>query len=206
MINNILVAGVIVLFLSSCTAQSSRLYTVKAEACVPTRPMLFDKFMDQSLSASIPLTVLVPSEFEHVEQNRAPITYSYWMTSEMGAVAKKTGIIPTPAGFMYGKVSSNVGYDANKDIFIGAEDIEKQAREAGFTNINVQRASSKGYALLFLEATDSRSDKNIYSVYVAMNVSTNVVFIAYRPPNNDRKIGDCFWAAFKDTLLESNQK
>jgi hypothetical protein len=58
--------------------------------------------------------------------------------------------------------------------------------------------------VLVLTFTDPRSHKRAYAMYVATNIETNVVYVAFRPPANSSEIGDFVWEALRRNVKESN--
>ena len=166
-----------------------------------SRPVPFDTFMNGSLSVSIPLTLLVPAGYRFTPAD-APETYSFWMTPDSAAAFRKAKDLPVLKGFMYGKVSLDVAYDSRTGVFVGAEDQEAAAAQAGM-DVSFQKASSHGHALLFIEGTERKTQRKLYALYVALNVATNTVYIVYMPPKDEPSVAVCYCKAFKAKLLES---
>src|SRR6185437_4982645 len=67
-----------------------------------------------------------------------------------GKPAGEAKDLPVLKGFMYGKVSLDVAYDSRTGVFVGAEDQQAAAAQAGM-DVSMQKASSHGHALLFIE-------------------------------------------------------
>ena len=66
--------------------------------------------------------------------------YAYWMTSKDAKVLKKTEYLPQEDGYMYGKISMGVGYDQEKDFFIGFEEPKSmKEQEEYFSDIVTER-------------------------------------------------------------------
>lgn len=171
-----------------------------ASDCVETKPIAFDTFMHGTFSVSVPLKVAVPSNYRHADLAEIESTYSYWMAPDGAIRAKRSGDLPA-AGYLYGKVSMDVAYDAERDIFVDGDerDIRQQLANEGV--IAVEQTRARGHTLLFLEVTPEPNARKVYAVYIALNRATNAVYLAYRPPVGDAAAGDCFWKVFKATLM-----
>lgn len=115
----------------------------QADTCGAVKSVPFHTFMNSSLFANVPLSVLIPAEYQFANLNAAPPTYSYLMTPEGAEAVRKTGDLPVSTGFNFGKISTDVGYDAAMDVFIGAEGLESQAKAAGFTDVSFERATEQ---------------------------------------------------------------
>lgn len=174
-----------------------------ADDCIASRPIAFDAFMPDRLPRPVALTLRVPGAYRHAAMGEDYEEYAHWMRPADARRARRSGDLPVANGFMYGKVSLDVGYDAERDVFIGAEDIETELRKAGYDGVRTEKIERNGHALLFVEAIERKENKPLYSLFVATGPGTTVVFIAWRPPDNDRRIGDCFWKAFRDTVSSS---
>ncbi|MDO8311590.1 MAG: hypothetical protein Q7T25_06595 [Sideroxyarcus sp.] len=109
---------------------------VYADTCIPAKRVSFDDFMYQSLSVSIPLTLLVPAEYELAKLD-APVSYSYWMTPDSAKATEQTHDLPKSTGYMYGKLSLSVGYDATSDSFPGMENFKADAEAQGLVVVSI---------------------------------------------------------------------
>ncbi len=167
------------------------------------KEVTLDEFMNNGLSKSIPISFAIPEEYIHAELD-APMTYSYWMPSEKVQTARDSKDMPTDTGWIYGKVTLSVGYDEKSDKFIGADNLEQQAKMGGFTNVISERMEVGGYPILTLEMKHEKSGKQIYSMYIGMKLETNTIYLAYRAPKSEEALGRYVWSNLKSTM-KSNQ-
>jgi len=174
-----------------------------AESCVKTRDVSFDDFMDHSLSVSIPLTIPMPVAYQHAPIEGAPSTYSYWMLPGETDSVQKTGDMPVKTGYVYGKISTDVGYDQSSDTFSGSENMKQQLEGHGLHLISSERIKVNGYAIMLMQIMFKAKNMKIYSMYVGTNAGTSAVYVNFHPPANDIALGDCYWQALKSTLLAS---
>lgn len=175
---------------------------VYADTCIPTKRVAFDDFMYQSLSVSVPLTLLVPAEYE-LAKLEAPVSYSYWMTPDGAKAVGQTHDLPKSTGYMYGKLSLSVGYDATTDSFAGMENFKAEAEAQGFVVVSVSKQKINGHTILFTEVKPKGENRTIYAMYVALNLSTNTAYLAYVPPRSDPDQNECFWKELKEGLGSS---
>jgi hypothetical protein len=171
-----------------------------ADACVPVRAMTFDAFFGDSLSVDVPLQLLVPEGYEHVEFEAAPM-YHYWMRPEAMDAARASGDLPFATGYLYGKISMDVAYDPATQRFSDEDNLVAVLEEQGLEVVGHEAVVRNGHRLLFIESV--MGGKPVYSLYVGLNVATNAAYLSFMPAGRDRKAGDCFWAAFKQALLAS---
>ncbi|MCC7250123.1 MAG: hypothetical protein IT473_15990 [Lysobacter sp.] len=171
-----------------------------ASDCVETKPIAFDTFMRGAISASVPLKVAVPSNYRHADLAEIGSTYSYWMMPGAAKRAKRSGDLPA-SGYLYGKVSMDVAYDAERDLFVDGDGGDIRQQLAGEGAIAVEQTRIRGHTLLFLEVSPEPNARKVYAVYLALNRATNAVYLAYRPPVGDAAAGDCFWKMFKATMM-----
>ena len=159
------------------------------------------EFMQDGVAAPTELPIPVPKDYEPASIPDAPVGYSYWMRAKDVQKANRTGDLPSKNGYMYGKISLDVGYDKDSDIFVGAEDPQSisQAKSA-FATFAIERCRFENYPVLLLTAEAPGSKNLLYAVYVASGIDTNTVFLGIRPPNNSRAIGDQIFSALKDSL------
>jgi hypothetical protein len=175
-----------------CTAQDP------ATLCVPSRAVPFDTFMRGNFTVSVPLQVPVPLGYELADFGSEAMGYTYWMLPREMAKAKKSHELPVKTGYLYGKLSLDVGYDAARDIFPG---VNTDSLPPGvFSNLRLFRATAGGHALLFFEITLNKPDRKVYALYVALNRENQVAYLTYVPPKNDKRLGDCHWMAFRESV------
>lgn len=159
------------------------------------------EFMQDNLPTPIALPVPVPNDYEPASTPDAPLGYSYWMRPKDAQKASRTGKLPSKNGYMYGKISLEVGYDKDSDMFIGAEDpgFLSQAKST-FTSLTMERCRFESYPVLLFTAEMPGSRNLVYAAYVATGIDTNTVYLAVRPPKNSRAIGDQIFRALKASL------
>lgn len=173
---------------SSFAGESLQLKTVSLTA-----------FMRDELAAPIALPIPVPSDYEPASTPNAPIGHSYWMRPKDAKKATSTGNLPSKNGYMYGKISLDVGYDKDSDIFVGIEDPGSISRaKSSFSSLAIERCRFEDHPVLLLKA--EISGKLVYAAYVATGIDTNTVYLAIRPEKNSRAVGDQIFNALKGSL------
>ncbi len=172
-----------------------------AQSCPKTRDVPFDDFMAHDLTASVPLVLPVPVEYSLAKpmEDALPST-SLWTTAAGAAGVAKKGQLPEHDGFLMGTVSLNVAYEAGTDTFPGTENMQALAETQGMHLVSSEKLSIGGHSVLTFELQDKTTNTPIYGMYVALNVATNAIYVAYRPPGNDAAIGDCYWRALTSRL------
>jgi len=194
---------VTVLLLSLLTAHSKEL--------VELRPVPLLEFMQDDLIQSYPINILVPTAYMAFEfEADAPGKY-FWMRPKDAKKTEEKNDLPIKKGFMYGKITMNVGYDINKDLFMGIEDAETQKEmTAYFDELSVQRAEANGYPVLLVKMINKELKQPSYLMYIATKISTNAVVIAYIPPKYSVEKGDYVWqkqlALFKQSAVQATEQ
>lgn len=172
-----------------------------AQSCGNGRTMSLATFMRTEFSSEVPLQVYVPEEYEHVDVEGQRPTYSYWMRPGMEANAANGGRLPIETGYMYGKLSSSVGFDAEAKTFIGIDDAEAAMKAIGMSDIKIEQANNRGHEVLFLEAVHQEAGKKLFTAYIAIDGdATKVYFLTYASPNGEIAFGDCAWAKIRAAL------
>ena len=175
--------------------------TVLAAPPSQTRDVALADFMQRQLSAAPALPIPVPTEYEAATLPDTPVGYSYWMHPADVAEAAKSGNLPAERGYMYGKISTDIGYDRPNDRFIGLEDPAFLNQAKGvFSSLTVERCIFDGHPVALVTAETAGAGTVVYSAYVPMGVETNTVYLAYRPPANDRAAGDSLFARLRASL------
>jgi len=172
----------------------------KSSPCAPTKTVPFDKFMKGLLIGSVPLGVPVPKGYEPTRFGSESLGYSYWMLPKEASKAERSHKLPVQTGYMYGKLSLDVGYDAQRDLFLNVEDAGEALLSSGIRDVHLERARIGNHALLFMDAVLADGKRKVSSVYVALNVATHVAYLTYVPPKWDRASGDCYWEKFKTAV------
>jgi hypothetical protein len=203
-----LVLAASVLALTGCSHSPS---TASAPAssggaeCGTLKTVPFGEFINNKRAGHMPFAVAVPERYELASIKGGAAMTAYWMPPETIAQTQETGNLPAQTGYMTVKPSANVAYDEKRNVFIGEEKIEAQFKAAGLI-ATPERYQSKGHSLLFIEAIENKSRKAFYSVHISANAGTIAFVITYRPPNDDKAIGDCVWGRLKQGLLAVDRK
>ncbi len=151
----------------------------------------------------LPLRISVPTGYVHADI-KLPLTYSVWMPSSeiQGFVETKT--FPVKTGWMYGKISLNTAYIRETGLFSGQDRLAQEMSKIGLKLIELEgKTSLSGHPILFVSMLDENSGAKTYNAYIATLISTNVLFIAYRPSDSDETHGEPVWVDIKTSLLES---
>lgn len=176
----------------------------QADDPIKIKAVRFDDFMRRSLAVSIPLSIPVPAEYEAAELPKAGIGQYYWMRPSDVAEANRTSDLPSGNGYMYGKVSPDVAYDKDKNLFVGVEDQASLQRMKAAFQVSLERLHAGAHEVLLGTFMEPRSQKRAYFMYVATNIETNVVYVAFRPPANSQEIGDFVWEALRRSVKGSD--
>lgn len=149
-------------------------------------------------TASMPLSLEIPAAYVHAEGLEIPDTYSYWMQEQDVAAVVKTQDLPARSGYIYGKVSLDVGFDKTTGKFTSEDKFEADMAEAGMKVMEKKRFDVKGYPVLasILKAKDGTI---VCSMYLGMLIETNALYFGYIPPRNNLATGRAVW----NHLLES---
>lgn len=167
-----------------------------------TKLISIDDFMARG-TQPLPLKIRVPLEYEHADVE-LPLTYSVWMPSDEVQGFAETKAFPVKTGWMYGKISLNTAYRYENDSFSGQERLAQEMAKAGLKLLELERKrSTSGHPLLFVSMLDEKTGVRTYNVYIATLISTNVLFVAYRPANHGESLERTVWEDIKASLLDS---
>lgn len=142
----------------------------------------------------LPLSMEIPAEYRYAPGLPVPLDYAYWMRAS-DVQAAKQGNLPAGNGFIYGKISLDVGYDAQRDSF-GEESLASELGAAGMQLRNKKRHRVGAFPVLDMEIV-APGGKLVCARYIATLVSTNVLYIAYRPAGNDSGLCQRFHASLQ---------
>ena len=140
----------------------------------------------------IPLSIEIPTQYVHAKGLDVAPHYSYWMRPEDVKAAVETQDLPKKNGYVYGKVSLDMAYDAGKGKFSNEDKFKPEMKKAGFTFLELNRRKVNGYPILSFMAKDKKGHL-VNAMYVAALVDTNVICIAYQSPENDLKTAQSVW-------------
>jgi hypothetical protein len=133
----------------------------------------------------LPLSMEIPGEYAYARDLPVPLDYAYWMRAS-DVQAARQGTLPAGNGFIYGKISLDVGYDVARDSF-GEESLESEMSAAGMQLHKKKRHRVGAFPVLDLEIV-APGGTRVCARYIATLVSTNVLYIAYRPAGNDSSL------------------
>ena len=108
--------------------------------------------------------------------------------------------------YSYGNISLSVGYDQDKKAFFGdgRYTVAQVLDASGCKAIEEEHISVNGHPILLLKVQEKKSGKIFYTIYIAMMLESNNIFIAYRPPVNNPTEGAYVWDQLKKSIRESN--
>lgn len=173
-------------------------FAIATENTASFKSVPLDEFMQNQLSIKLPIPIPVVEAYQVAKLPGSPVGYSYWMRPEDVEAVKTSGDLPSEHGYMYGKITQNVGYDKPSDMFIGVEDPQSLAKaKPHFPTLTLERYQFDGHAILLVKMIQADTKKIVYAMYIATNLDTNVVFIALRSPRNSEEIGDAFFESAK---------
>lgn len=145
-----------------------------------------DKFFAGQL-APLPLTWKIPKAYVHAEGLDVGETYSYWMLPSEVEAAATNNDLPTETGYIWGKISMDVAYVVEEKKFSHEADYKKQAEEMGWEFITERRRNVAGFAVIastFAYKPEDAARRLVFSAYIATNIATNCIFLAYTAPTN----------------------
>ncbi|MBI5767178.1 MAG: hypothetical protein HZA93_05235 [Verrucomicrobia bacterium] len=157
--------------------------TASTKSSPEYRRVTFDEFFAKQV-VSLPLSFEIPAQYVHATGLTVPSTYSYWMKRDEIAKAARTQDLPGKTGFVYGKLSLDVGFDQTRGRFTIEDDFESKAAQSGLEILSRRKLEIKGHAILDY-MTRARNGNIVCSLYIATRIETNALYIAYRPPGND---------------------
>lgn len=147
-----------------------------------------------------PLKVVIPASFERAN---LPDSYgSYWMPPDRVQAAAESGALPTDTGYFYAKLSPDVAYDAEKNIFVGFEDQDntEEFKQLGIEDFQWKRMSFRGYPAVVSSFTHPTKKTGRYNMYIVTLSDSMVIHIAYTAPDGDAARGADTWNQFLAAL------
>jgi hypothetical protein len=195
------------LLIALCVLLTACASPPRAKTDVPVKQVTLDAFMQGNVMGGINVPVLIPADFEPAELQKANFGYSYWMKPADVAAANATGDLPGQSGYMYGKISPNVGYDAQRDFFIGLEEPASLAiANTQMKEFKLGRYRYGSYAIALMSFSAGDNKGYVYAMLVATNIDTNVVYIALRPPGDSKEVGEQIWNQLKASLEKTTRR
>ena len=158
----------------------------------------FDEFFARQV-VSLPLSLEIPVQYVHAQGLAAPATYSYWMQANEVAAAAKSQDLPSKTGYIYGKLSLDVGFDRTSGRFTIEPGFEAQAAQNGMEIIEHKRFQAVGRPVLAYMLR-AKNGNLVCSMYIATGIDSNAVYIAYRPPMNDVATTRVVWSRLVGSL------
>lgn len=175
-----------------------------ADDAVPIRHVTLDEFMPHYLRVSIPLTLSVPASYELVSFRKQPQPDAfYWMPKSQVAHVDETGDLPGETGFMHAEISLSAAYRAERDVFVGVEDMNGQDQkefDSIFSDVRMERCSAGKFPVLLLDMEARKDGRHLRAMYVATLIDTNAVYIDYLAPRQHDEVGDYVWNDMKRSL------
>jgi len=184
---------------SPSTAPTQSPQTV-ATATPEMKEMPLDDFLNGILSVKIPIKIAIPASYAHAKLRNTPVFSSYWMTPSGAEKASRSDDLPLESGWIYGELSGGVAFNLATKKFIGIDVTSQELSRNGFKVLGTAYGTSNGFPIVFVEILHKPTNKPIYMMYVATLLEENVLVVSYRPPNNNRVIGDAVWAALKKSV------
>ena len=164
------------------------------------QPIALDEFMQGQLEGRHDIPIPVPRGYAALE-NEDPLFYSYWMRPEDMPQALSTSDLPGANGYMYGKISEDVAYDAATDTFVGIEDEAGVASmmTAGF-KLSLSRYAYRETPVLVFDGVSSQKLR-ICGAYIVLDNAGNLAYVAYRPAANAKRLCSQFVERFAAPLI-----
>jgi len=150
---------------------------------VETTPVSCKQFFADQV-VSLPLNFNIPKQYVHAKGIEAPFTYSYWMRPEDVDRSRDTGSLPAKHGYLFGKLTLNVGYNQATKTFSLEEKFKTEYEENGFKVISYKKHHVGGYPV-FSSILKSPEGKIASMTYIATLIDTNTLLVNYLPENND---------------------
>ena len=150
----------------------------------------------------LPFGFVIPAQYERAHFPNVPEDYSYWMPTGKVKAALESGDLPVDTGYLYSKISLDVGYDKEKNLFVGFEDqdVAAKMKEAGVKDFTWERADLQGYPAIFCRFKTPGTKQVLYSAYIAALSESLVFFVSYTPPIGDPAGGEKTWSRFRSAL------
>ncbi|MBI2104298.1 MAG: hypothetical protein HYT90_01780 [Candidatus Omnitrophica bacterium] len=182
-----------------------------AEGSIEFKTVSLDDFFGgppagMNVERYFPIDVDVPAIYNGHE-NPSWVGEQFWSTeSDVERLTQEGKPLPEH-GFFSVKVSMNIGYDAQADVFSDFQGTDERNLKAamskqGLQVTEVKRHDVKGFPTLIVEG-DGPEGKKVRIAYVATKIDTNVLFVFYAHRDPWSKWDDEVWARFKSSLLSS---
>jgi hypothetical protein len=159
----------------------------------------FDEFFAGQV-AHLPLSLEIPAQYVFAKGLRVPFSYTYWMQQSEIAVAAKSQDLPTKTGYIYGKISLDVGYDRLSDRFTGEDGMQTKLNQSGLDLLEMKRVTVGIYPILSVVSRARSTGNIVCAMYVGTLIDTNVLYIAYRPPENNLTRGSEIWRHILESM------
>lgn len=155
----------------------------------------------------LPLKWKIPAAYVFAKGLEVDETYSYWMLPEEVKPAIVSKDLPANTGYVWGKLSIDVGYFKEEKKFSHEDDYKQQMEEKGWKFITEKKRDVSGFALIAstfaYNPDDAATRRLIFSAYIATNIDTNCIFLAYSAPKNLTEVeAQKVW----DTIIDSIEK
>ncbi|MFZ2276781.1 MAG: hypothetical protein WAW39_03235 [Prosthecobacter sp.] len=171
-------------------------------ADVAMKTVSIDEFFAGQLQP-LPLKLDVPKDYVHAEGLEVNESYTYWMLPQAIKPAADTGDLPQ-TGYVWGKISLDVGYFAEKKKFSHEETLKSELAAAGLELVAQKKRNVGGYAVIAYILKYKQEDSSrrlIYSAYIATNIETNCIYLSYSPPSDfSKEQAAKVWDAIIDSI------
>lgn len=176
-----------------------------ADEPVEFKTVTFDDFFAGQLEP-MPLTLKVPKHYEHAEGLEVDLGYTYWMRPDVVAAVKTNGDLPGETGYLWGKVSLDVGFLPDEKKFSHEDSFKAELEAAGHAVLAFRKRDTGGHAVCSTVVSMKQEDgtkRLVFMAYVAMNIESNCVMLSYNPPaRSSEEAARKTWDAIIDSIAK----
>lgn len=174
-------------------------------ADVEMKTVTIDEFFAGQLQP-IPLKLKIPKNYVHAKDLEVDETYTYWMQPQEIKPAADSGDLPAKTGYVWGKISQDVGYLKEQKKFSQEDELKAKLAEAGNEIVAQKKRDVGGFAVIST-TVGMKQEKGprrlIFTAYIATNIETNCIFISYSQPSGfSEEQATKVW----DTIIDSVSK
>ncbi len=154
-------------------------------ADVELKSVAVDEFFGGQLE-HLPLKLQVPKAYLRARDLKVEQTYSYWMLPADIKTATSTGSLPGKNGYLYGKLSLDVGYSKTEKKFSHEDTFKKEAKAAGFDVVSSRKHDAGGFpaiaSILAAKGENGNPRRLLFTGYVATMIESNCIFLSWTAP------------------------
>lgn len=158
-------------------------------ADVGMKEVSIDEFFAGQLQP-LPLKLKIPKDYVHAKDLEVDETYTYWMLPQEIKPAAASGDLPAKTGYVWGKISTDVGYFAEQKKFSHEDGLKVELAAGGHELVAQKKGDAGGFAVIASIVNykqEAGSRRLVYSAYIATNIETNCIFLSYNPPSDFSK-------------------